>query len=427
MNIDRQDRRVAVFLATAVILLSLYANSSYLMKEPAQFALLPPFGRGMDVNLNRQLGFEYRYIAEAIVAGKGFSNPFNANTGPTAWMPPVYPALLAILIKIFGSINSVAVAVVILKNIVLVIAGLTVYMAAKNTASAAKAYWAAVIYLVFLISDFSWFFQVTHDDWLILLLLSAMYVTAIFLWSDTVTAKKAAVWGVIGGVGILSSPVLGYVWMVLTFIRILRSGGKRLVISAVIFLALLAPWVARNYLHFHKIIPVKSNLLFDAYQANYRKNNGLVTRTTFDHHPYVETLRTSKSEYKTMGEDKFLEHYKGRFLSAAKKDPLTFLRKIKNRFFASTLVYFPYDIYVETDYNGWKNILHPLPFICICWLLISYKRDLPVEIRLAAAIYAVFLLPYIVFSYYVRYAIPLTPLKALFVFWAFDRLVLKKE
>ncbi|HPM42946.1 MAG TPA: glycosyltransferase family 39 protein, partial [Candidatus Omnitrophota bacterium] len=226
MGINRQDLRVIVFLAIAVISLSLYANSSYIIKDPAYLVFLPPFGAAMDVNLNRQLGFEYRYIAEAIVAGKGFSNPFNADTGPTAWMPPVYPFLLAILIKVFGTVNYAAMIVVILKNVVLVLVGSVVYMVAKKTASAAKAYWAVAIYLIFLIGDFSWFFQVTHDDWLILLLLSITYIGSIFLWSGSVTVKKAALWGVTGGVGILSSPVLGYVWVVLTFMRALCSGGK---------------------------------------------------------------------------------------------------------------------------------------------------------------------------------------------------------
>ena len=41
-------------------------------------------------------------IAKSIVQGHGFSSPLHADTGPTAWMTPIYPFLLAWVFKIFG-------------------------------------------------------------------------------------------------------------------------------------------------------------------------------------------------------------------------------------------------------------------------------------------------------------------------------------
>jgi len=41
-------------------------------------------------------------IAQSIVEGKGFGSPLVADTGPTAWMIPVYPYLVAGTFKIFG-------------------------------------------------------------------------------------------------------------------------------------------------------------------------------------------------------------------------------------------------------------------------------------------------------------------------------------
>ncbi len=35
------------------------------------------------------LGWEYGYIAAALVEGRGFADPFGAGTGATAWMPPL--------------------------------------------------------------------------------------------------------------------------------------------------------------------------------------------------------------------------------------------------------------------------------------------------------------------------------------------------
>ena len=41
-------------------------------------------------------------IAASLASGHGFSSPFRIETGPTAWMPPVYPWLLAGIFRVFG-------------------------------------------------------------------------------------------------------------------------------------------------------------------------------------------------------------------------------------------------------------------------------------------------------------------------------------
>src|SRR5258708_12484105 len=42
-------------------------------------------------------------IAFALSQGKGFGDLFRQNTGPTAWLPPVYPFLLSLIFRIFGA------------------------------------------------------------------------------------------------------------------------------------------------------------------------------------------------------------------------------------------------------------------------------------------------------------------------------------
>ena len=46
---------------------------------------------------------ETGHIAYSIASGKGFSSPFQRDTGPTAWLAPVYPYLLAGIFKLFGT------------------------------------------------------------------------------------------------------------------------------------------------------------------------------------------------------------------------------------------------------------------------------------------------------------------------------------
>src|SRR5258706_13840042 len=58
-------------------------------------------------------------IAGAIVQGQGFSSAFHDASGPTAWLAPVYPTLLACIFRSYG-IKTVASAVVaILLNVIL--------------------------------------------------------------------------------------------------------------------------------------------------------------------------------------------------------------------------------------------------------------------------------------------------------------------
>ena len=45
---------------------------------------------------------ETGHIAQSIVEGNGFSSPFHGPTGPTAIMPPIYPAIVAGVFSIFG-------------------------------------------------------------------------------------------------------------------------------------------------------------------------------------------------------------------------------------------------------------------------------------------------------------------------------------
>src|SRR5712671_2959550 len=87
----------ALFVVAAVLACALYANLSFLVTDPGDFAYFPPFERGLDRNDNRHLGAEYYSIATALVAGHGYADPFRKHTGPTAWMPPILSGILAAL------------------------------------------------------------------------------------------------------------------------------------------------------------------------------------------------------------------------------------------------------------------------------------------------------------------------------------------
>jgi len=53
-------------------------------------------------NDNFEFGWEMGRIGRSIALGQGFSNPYEGNTGPTAWEPPLYPYLIGGVFKTFG-------------------------------------------------------------------------------------------------------------------------------------------------------------------------------------------------------------------------------------------------------------------------------------------------------------------------------------
>ena len=60
------------------------------------------------INNHFDFGFEAGRIAQSLVQGHGYANPFNGVSGPTAWLPPIYPLLLALAFKLFGVYTNAA-------------------------------------------------------------------------------------------------------------------------------------------------------------------------------------------------------------------------------------------------------------------------------------------------------------------------------
>ena len=49
-----------------------------------------------------EYGWEMGRIARALATGHGYADPFLGHTGPTAWVAPLYPLLMASVFKLAG-------------------------------------------------------------------------------------------------------------------------------------------------------------------------------------------------------------------------------------------------------------------------------------------------------------------------------------
>lgn len=213
-------------------------------------------------------GHEQGRIARSIAQGKGFSNPLDADTGPTAWQPPVYPYLLAGMFRVFGIYSRTSALVAVSLNCLF--AALTCiplyYFARRSfgqeTAALAGSFWIIFPYSVY------WSIERVWDTWLATLLLGILFLIVLHLESSDRLLSWAG-FGLLTGFAALTNPVVLSVMpgLGLWMIHGLRKNGRRWLLPACVGVlcasAAVAPWILRNYVVFHRLIPIRDSMGFE--------------------------------------------------------------------------------------------------------------------------------------------------------------------
>jgi hypothetical protein len=419
-----------VFLITAIFGCSIYANLSYAVDSMARrdYSYFPPFEPNINGNWNHHLGAEYLNIASAMDAGKGFANPFNTlESGPTAWMPPVLPAILAGLLWVCDGDRDLVMGVVIfLQVFVLIGTGVLVLVLVQQTCTRLWTGVAAVIFFLGVLSEFHQWFQFTHDSWLVLLVLDLL-LAGLCLCKPLHRWRTAVGWGLFGGVCALINPIVALAWGLFSMLFGWRQRNwSRLGVAVLAAGFALTPWIVRNYLVFGRFLPVKSNLAYELYQSQCLQPDGLLQSSAFAIHPYGSGGR-ERQEYKTLGEIAFLDRKREQFWQSVSANPADFLKRVGDRFLGATLWYVPFDRpkVIKRPWDFWvSRLTHPLPFLGMLVLVLSafWQRLHWVQVAVIG-VYLLYLLPYIGVSYYDRYAMPLLGVKVLLVICALDRLL----
>jgi len=246
--------------------------------------------------------FESGNIAHSLAIGQGFASPFRVNTGPTAWMPPVYPVLLAAIFRIFGPYTFNSFLTAALFNICCAtLACIPIFFAGKRIAGLSVASTAAWLWAIFpnaILIPVESMWDAS---------LSALLVATIF-WATIAIAKSQrvrnwAAYGFLWGFTLLTNATLMALlplllaWLAYSARKQNRKRLGNLALSVAIVLLCCAPWTIRNYKVFHTFVPLRSGLGLQLWLGN---NDNTQDIFRAERHPIYDDAE--RAQYIQMGE-----------------------------------------------------------------------------------------------------------------------------
>ena len=227
-------------------------------------------------------GIELGTLAQSLVAGRGLSSPFGGSTGPTALLAPGYPAVIALLFRIFGSFTfRAAIAVMAMQLLfslmtVLLIMHIALRCFGNRAANLAGTFWAVSLPLI-------WMPTIFWETCLSTLLMVGMISLALrceqrpseFLW---------ALMGAYCGLAGLVNPAL-----LLALLAVMGWSAwqtrKRFryspLLGLLVLLLVYTPWPIRNARVFHAFVPLRSTVGFELWMGNRAGASGFLEESLF--------------------------------------------------------------------------------------------------------------------------------------------------
>ncbi|MGB9241797.1 MAG: glycosyltransferase family 39 protein [Candidatus Acidiferrales bacterium] len=284
-------------------------------------------------------------IAASLASGHGFSSPFRIETGPTAWMPPAYPWLLAEIFRIFGVRTYDSFLAALALNILC--SGFTcvpIYFAGKRIGGlnvAALAAWLWAFFPNTILNAFESMWEASL----------AALLAAIILWA-TLAIEKSERWrewvgyGLLWGVTLLTNVTLiSLLPLLLGWLAYRRrkislsfhdSAGVAKTTLAKPALALgvallcCVPWTIRNYHVFHRIVPLRSTLGLQMWIGN-NENPQEVWKEEL--HPIFNSAE--RARYIRMGEIEYMREKQSEAIGFILAHPGRDVRQFASRFIAT--------------------------------------------------------------------------------------------
>ncbi len=219
-------------------------------------------------------GAETGAIAASIARGSGFSSPLNNfHTGPTAWLTPIYPYLLAGIFKLYGVFSYKS--DILIRTIDCAFSAFTcwpIYAIGKRafgreTGVAATWLWVVLPSAIFFPTVWVWDTSLTAL-WMALLIAMTLKLRG---------SERPRFWVAYGAMWAIGAEINPSLLSVMPFLSLwalwpLRAhfvrAAKLALPAAAIFIAGIAPWAIRNYVELHSFVPLRSNFGLELWLGN---------------------------------------------------------------------------------------------------------------------------------------------------------------
>jgi len=273
---------------------------------------------------NFSLGYEMGRIGRAIAMGRGFADPFDAATGPTAWEPPLYPYVIAGVFKLTGVYTSASALILLsLNSVFSALTCIPIFLIARRCFSEKVAVWTAWAWAL-LPPVMYWSTRWVWETSLAALLLAVIFWLSLKL-EQLDGARIWIAFGLLWGVAALTNtsllsflPASG-LWPWYRHWKKGRASIGGVLLAAVFFAATIAPWLVRNYQTFGKFIYIRSN-----FGAELRLGNGPGADGTWMVYLHPTQNVLAMRRYQELGEIAYVEE--------RKQEAMQFIREDYGRF-----------------------------------------------------------------------------------------------
>ena len=397
-----------------------------------------------------QFGWEMGRVARAFATGFGYSDPFVGHTGPTAWVPPLYPLLLAAVFKVAGIYTALSAWIILTINSIFSAAtALFIYEIAARCYNRKVGLWSAWLWALYPAAmqyAVHWVWEMSLTAFLFTWTLAlALRMRGIRPYERS--AEKAGqkpnsgvpangswfagwewllfglLWGLIAlsnSTLLLFLPVCG-IWILLGA-HPRAAGLKNAGLAALLFLAILAPWTIRNFRVFHTFIPMRDNLGAELEAGSGPRSNGF---------PLIATLPLVARDpqtmlYKSLGEIRYVQLQGAKARAYIAAHPAHYAVISLKRFY-----FFWVSVPHTNEHFALNEFFRELNycFLSVTGLLglaLSLKNRIPAA-GLFAWAFALLPLTYYLITANARFRSPLEPLIAIFSVYLFQSAAPRKS
>ena len=266
---------------------------------------------------------ELARLGESLRMGRGLSSPFGGDTGPSAFLAPGYPALVALLFRIFGSYTWHAAVALLLLQVLFAVGTVYFVMLLARTAFSART--ANIAGAIWAFSPVLWWMPaVFWESGLSTTMLTASLALAMECAARPGPWKWVAMGAFFAAAMLINPSLMLALLCVGAWAIYCRASGSRLLAAALLlatWATLFAAWPLRNERELHAFIPLRSNFGYELWQGNRPGSDG---EFSADLHPNVNAQEFAR--YAALGEVGYMREKSALANAAIRAQPGRFVR-----------------------------------------------------------------------------------------------------